>query len=168
MIWSFSVSWTSTQVIDLLSLFVPMLARFLYSALVLSSVVTSPVNFVGYVACELGTFAWELICLWTGGSNYVNQWCVWTCGSPVLGNFGCMNIKFVMYEPTFVLDVWTCAGCVKISFFPGMIAEARHEWYCLCIILNSSNFYDEKQTSLCNRCHVIAHVLPRHLPRVAT
>ena len=87
---------------------------------------------------------------------------LWTCGSPVFENFGCMNIKFVMYEPMFVLDVWTCAGCVKISSISGMIAEAGHEWYCMCIILNLLIFYDEKQTSLRNRWHVITHVLPHH------
>lgn len=31
-----------------------------------------------------------------------------------------MNIKFVMYEPTFELDVRTCAGCVKINYVSRM------------------------------------------------
>jgi hypothetical protein len=119
MICYFSASWTSTLVIELLGSFVPALARFLCSALVLSRLVMLHVNCRLCHLWTLGTLACELICVWTGGSNDVSQWWrvnLWTCGSPVFENFGCMNIKSVMYEPTFVLDVWTCVVWKYILF----------------------------------------------------
>jgi hypothetical protein len=121
MIWSLSASWTSTQVIDLFSSFVPVLARFLLQC---------PgcglwTLLVVVVACELVYFCLRT-CLWTSGSNEVNQWCVWTCGSHVFGNFGCIWTKSLWCMNQFVVNV---SLCLMYELCSGMFDEAGHEWY---------------------------------------